>query len=317
MARNLFLEVIENMRFSQVQDWELAKTNYENLQSVESKKVDMGEIAFLVQFNPKRIVSSAAKVDAKSIQERKCFLCQNNLPLQQKGSDFIGKYSVLVNPFPIFPKHLTIPSYQHQPQQIKGKFTEMLVLAQNLEDYVVFYNGPKCGASAPDHFHFQAGNKGFLPIETNFDFFKKEVLISEGEMKISQLSDYPCSVILLESKNIFKLDNYFNKIHDMLEVKDGEYEPMINIVAWMDKKEFKVCIFPRIQHRPSCYFAEGEENLLISPASVDLGGVFITPRENDYRKITANDIRKIVEEVCLDKATTKQIISQLKISIHE
>ena len=315
--RNLFAEIVEQMRNSQVGCWDLAKSNYENLQAVKTKTLQTGTCLFVAQFNPKRIVSSAAKVDQKSIQERKCFLCQENLPPQQKGSDFIGKYHVLVNPFPIFPKHLTVPAYIHQPQQIAGKFLDMLLLAQNLDEYVVFYNGPKCGASAPDHFHFQAGNKGFLPIERNFDALKKEKIIANRTITVSQSKEYPCRVLILESKSTASLSQHFKEILDALEIKDGDYEPMINLLAWYNNEGFKVCLFPREKHRPSCYFAEGEENRLISPASVDLGGVFILPRETDYKKITPEDVSKILNEVSIDSAAMEKLVARLKKNAHE
>lgn len=310
--KNLFAETIEAMRQKQVQEWDLAKANYENLEGVETKEIKVRDSTFLIQFNPKRILSSAAKVDSKSISERKCFLCKENLPVQQTGCDFVGRYTVLVNPYPIFPKHLTIPGYIHEPQKILGKVIDMLELARNLDDYVVFYNGPKCGASAPDHFHFQAGNKGFLPLETGFDRLEKKVLLEEEGIAVSLLAEYPCSALVMESSHIQLIDAYFHKIHDLLEIREDEYEPMMNIVAWYAEERFKLCIFPRAKHRPSCYFAEGEKNILISPASVDMGGVFITPRQADFEYITATDIGNIIKEVCLDANSLEKIAHQLK-----
>ena len=306
-----FAEEVEKMRYSQLQEWELAKVNYDNLRTVKTKKFVIDSIPMIVQFNPKRITSSAAKVDAKSIQERKCFLCPGNLPEQQKGVDFMGKYLVLVNPFPIFPKHLTVPSYKHEPQRIKGKITDMLELAYSLQDYVFFYNGPKCGASAPDHLHFQAGNKGFLPIEKVFDSLKKENIVLKSNIRISQFANYPCSALIMESDHISLIDKYFNRIYDALEIKPEEYEPMMNILAWYSQGKFKICFFPRALHRPSCFYEGGENNILISPASVDMGGVFITPLEKDFDKIKEKDVSMIIREVCLDKALLQKIADQL------
>jgi galactose-1-phosphate uridylyltransferase len=300
------------MRIAQLRDWELARGNYVDLADVKTTKLDINGIMMKVQFNPKRITSSAAKVDAKSIQERKCFLCKSNLPEQQKGVDFGGGYLVLVNPFPIFPRHLTIPSYMHEPQRIEGKLTDMLELAYQLPDYVVFYNGPKCGASAPDHFHFQAGNKGFLPLEINFDLLKRENILSAGDVRIDLLPDYPCTVLVIESKEASPINTYFEKVYHALEIKPGEYEPMMNILAWHGKGNFKLCIFPRALHRPSCFFEEGENNRLISPASVDMGGVFITPLEKDFEAMNSEDVKKIIQEVCMDKDSLQKIADQLK-----
>lgn len=299
---------------SQVQDWELAKENYKGVGSVETRTFSFGTIGFLVQYNPKRMVSSAAKVDARSIEERKCFLCAENRPTEQKAVDFIGKYEVLVNPFPIFPRHLTIPDRQHTRQEISGRIGDMLALSENLDEYVIFYNGPKCGASAPDHFHFQAGNKGFLPLEKSFDSLPKKVFAEKADIRIGTISDYPCSFLFLESQDKYEIVQMFEKLYALLEMKEREYEPMMNIVAWKNEANFVVCVFPRAKHRPDCFFAEGESNILLSPASVDMGGVLITPQEKDFRKITENDIRQIISEVCVSSSELEKITDRLKMS---
>ena len=259
----------------QLSNWELARNRYKALEQVKTKTLVVCGLEYKVQFNPARIISSAAKVDAQSIRERKCFLCAENRPAEQNGIAFKGRYTILVNPYPIFPRHLTIPSIEHTPQLIASRFEDMLDLAQQLDDYIVFYNGPKCGASAPDHFHFQAGNKGFLPIEKNRSMY---------------------NMICIESNNKEDLLDRFRQVYDAMEQKPKGNEPMMNILAWYETDKWIVCIFPRKKHRPSCYSAKGEANLLISPAAVDLGGVFITPLEKDFEKITAEDIGKILDE---------------------
>jgi len=260
----------------QLNNWELAKNNYKALEQVKVKTLDVNGCPYKVQFNPARIVSSVAKVDPKSIQERKCFLCSENLPVEQKGISFKENYTVLVNPFPIFPRHLTIPAKEHTPQLIVSRFEDMLDLAQQLDDYIVFYNGPKCGASAPDHFHFQAGNKGFLPIENNKNWN---------------------NAIRIESKDKQEMLLLFRQIYNTLPMQPNDAEPMLNILTWYENGTWATCLFPRKKHRPACYFAEGDDNLLISPASVDMGGVFITPLGKDFEKITAEDIAQILNEV--------------------
>jgi hypothetical protein len=260
----------------QLANWKLAGENYKALEQVETKILFVDEREYKVQFNLARLISSAAKVDAQSIRERKCFLCVENRPPEQKGILFNERYTILVNPYPIFPRHLTIPATEHTPQRIAPRFGDMLDLAQQLDDYIVFYNGPKCGASAPDHFHFQAGNKGFLPIEKEKSWFNYIRIESDIKQEIVAL---------------------FQVICDKLPLQSGDDEPMMNILAWYESGKWVVCIFPRKKHRPACYGAEGDTNLLISPASVDLGGVFITPLEKDFLKITAKDISQILNEV--------------------
>jgi len=260
----------------QLTNWKLARENYNSLKQVKVKTLFVDGREYKVQFNPARIISSAAKVDAQSIKERKCFLCAENRPPEQNGIPFKGRYTVLVNPYPIFPRHLTIPAVEHTPQRIDSRFEDMLDLARQLDNYVIFYNGPKCGASAPDHFHFQAGNKGFLPIEKDRGRY---------------------NMICIESDKKAELLDRFRQIYDTMEQKSEDEEPMMNLLVWYEGDKWVVCIFPRKKHRPACYSATGDDNLLISPAAVDLGGVFITPLEKDFEKITAEDIDKILHEI--------------------
>ncbi|NEW85632.1 MAG: DUF4922 domain-containing protein, partial [Mariniphaga sp.] len=265
----------------QIGEWDLATKNYASLKKVKVKKFDYGDYHIDVQFNPERIVSSAAKVDAKSIEARPCFLCEKNLPPQQRGLSFKNEYIVLVNPFPIFPEHLTIPNISHTDQRISGNFGSMLDLAAGLDDFVLFYNGPKCGASAPDHLHFQAGIKGFLPIETDFsniDYCKEVRRI--GSVTISHWPDYQRGIITLNSKDRDQLIECFNQIDSKLQIlQPNEVEPMLNILAIFEQGEWIIHIFPRTLHRPAQYFESGKMQIILSPASVDMGGVLITPRE--------------------------------------
>ncbi len=296
----------------QLAEWPLAKQNYEALNRVKVKDFDLGGAVVRVQFNPERMRSSAAKVDAKSIQERKCFLCPANLPPEQRGVSFGHNYQILVNPFPIFPVHLTIPDMDHVDQLILGRFGDMLELAQTLDDFVVFYNGPKCGASAPDHIHFQAGNKVFLPLEKEALTVKRELVISTDELLCFTLPDYHRNVIVIESANRNEIEMLFNRIYAVLEIKDGEKEPMLNIVTWFEKDRWITCIFPREVHRPGCYFAEGDENILLSPASVDLSGVCVLPLEKDFEKITADDIKTVFSEICVSNEKLNEILNNIQ-----
>lgn len=292
-------EEINNLLEQQLVTWETARRNYAALSGVQVKELEVRGIGYKVQFNPARIVSSGAKVDAKSIQERKCFLCPENLPREQAGIPFAGRYQILVNPFPIFPRHLTIPDTSHVPQRIEERLGDMLELAKALTDYTIFYNGPRCGASAPDHAHFQAGSRGFMPIEWQWRDLVAGRLASCGAAILWQLDDAPRTTLVIESADKEDVLALFNRIYRLLPVKPGEEEPMMNLLAWYDATDWKLCIFPRSKHRPACYSAEGEARLLSSPASVDLGGVFITPVEQDFHKITAADVERILGEVCL------------------
>ena len=305
-------QTIHNLITEQLTSWETARNNYEALSTVKVKELNVNGVPYKVQFNPARIVSSGAKVDAKTIQERKCFLCPANLPPVQKGVPFKEHYNILVNPFPIFPRHLTIPEQAHVDQRIASRMEDMLDLAQALADYVIFYNGPKCGASAPDHAHFQAGNKGFLPIEKDWRNQLAEKVADYQNATLWYMNDAPRATLVIESSSKEDATHLFDIIYRSLEVKPGEEEPMMNVLALYEDEKWVVFVFPREKHRPACYTAEGEANLLSSPASVDLGGVFITPVEKDFLKIKAEDIAQILSEVCVDEQAFEQIRKRIQ-----
>ena len=297
----------------QTWDWDLAAANYKGLEKVKSKTVNLPDgSSVVVQFNPERMRSSAAKVDAKSIQARPCFLCEKNRPAQQQGLPFGDDYTILINPFPIFPQHLTIPR-DHTDQLIASNFPAILDLAKALDDFTIFYNGPKCGASAPDHFHYQAGIKNFMPIEA--DYRSGKYTQSAGELdgvKIETWNNYNRGVISLISDDSRPLVDLFNKIHHLLGLSQpDEVEPMLNILAYFENNQWILHLFPRVLHRPACYFAEGDAQLLISPASVDMGGVFITPRKEDFDKITGDDVAEILDQVCMSEQEVVKLIDKL------
>ncbi len=307
----------------QLTSWEQAGSNYEALAKVLVKEITVKGFPFKVQFNPARIVSSAAKVDAKSISERKCFLCKDNRPAVQKGLEYINAgdtnnpYTVLINPFPIFPRHLTIPLLGHTLQLISGRFDAMLNLAKEFPDYTLFYNGPKCGASAPDHFHFQAGNKGFLTIENEIGNMVCEQIGKTNSSSLSLVKGVFSGLLLLESDSVSDANEVFEKILKVLPVKENEAEPMLNILCWYtadsDREgKYITLIYLRDKHRPSHYFAEGDSNILLSPASVDLGGVLITPLEKDFQKISEKEIIEIMDEILISESETNMVVQKIK-----
>jgi len=258
--------------------WPLAAANYSALSHVKTKKLSINGFDFTVQFNPARIISSAANTDPQAIKERKCFLCRHHLPPEQESFPYTAqsgnKYFILCNPYPIFPRHLTISDDHHTDQLIFGRVDDMLELAEKLTDFVIFYNGPKSGASAPDHFHFQAGNKGFLPIQS---------LVESG----TSLVHYPVPALVFTSDEI---DAATTCLHQ-------NPEPMLNLLCWKTGHTFYIVIFPRKRHRPSQFYARGETNILFTPGAIDLGGVLITPLEKDFCKLTAADVSDIFTQI--------------------
>jgi len=290
---------VEDLFVSQTTEWDLARANYKQLENVKTRSISFNKFELLVQFNPGRITSSAAKVDTKSIEARPCFLCEKNRPEQQQGLPFETGMTILVNPFPIFKKHLTIVADSHTDQRISGNISTMLALARELPEYHIFYNGPQCGASAPDHLHFQAGNKGFLPIEKDFSDGRacSQLRIKTG-IEQWQWTGYFRGIITLKSTSDEKLISAFYAFYTRFaDAQPERPEPMLNILASYCNGEWIIHIIPRKLHRPSQFFAEGDEKILLSPASVDMGGVIITPREEDFVKISKPDLTDIFSQV--------------------
>ena len=302
---------INNLFKRQILNWPLTKQNYGGLNEVRTRVFEFDEFEVKVQFNPRRILSTSAKVDRKSIQERPCFLCTHHLPGEQEIVQFDEDYQLLVNPYPIFSKHLTIPTYQHRPQNIRNDFGAFLNIINQLPDFVVFYNGPKCGASAPDHMHFQASIKGFLPLEKDYQKGKNVQLHSEKKkIKISYWRNYLRTIISFESEKVDELKNILESCYNEF-VKGLTEEPMINLLGYTSSDKFVIHWIPRRVHRSTHYFKNGDEQFLISPASVDMSGIIITPREEDFNKITRKDIEDIYAEVCMPDEEIFPILNKL------
>lgn len=305
-------EKVEQLIGKQLAEWEFARSNYDALSGVQTKELHVGGIVYKVQFNPARITSSGAKTDAQSIRARKCFLCAANRPTEQESIAYNNRYEILLNPYPIFPKHLTIPDRNHTEQRIEGRIKEMLALAQMLPDYTLFYNGPRCGASAPDHMHFQAGSRGFMPIETDWKERKGEKVVQQGGATLWRMDDAPRNALVIESACIDDAEGLFNAVCQNLPTPAAGEEPMMNLLAMYEEERWILFLLLRRKHRPSCYTAEGDERLLCSPASVDLGGVLILPIAEDFEKITDEMAENIVSEVCLSAEEVAQICKRMQ-----
>lgn len=298
-----YSEKVNELFSSQLNEWELARSNYNQLALVKTRNLDYGTFKILVQFNPERMISSAARVDPESIESRPCFLCSANRPSLQRGVTFEKNMTILVNPFPIFPRHLTIPSEYHTDQRIIQNFGMMLLLAEAIPDFVVFYNGPQCGASAPDHLHFQSGNKGFMPIEADFtNGIHTRLLKVKNGIELWHWNNYLRGIVTMRGSNKKELINIFQSFYQKFSsIQNDKPEPMLNILVCHNDDGWIIHIIPRKIHRPVQFFLEGHNMILLSPASVDLGGVIITPREEDFLKITKDDVSDIFRQVCIDE----------------
>lgn len=290
---------VKQLFSEQMAEWKLAHDNFCDLSLVRTKVFSFERFNVKVQFNPARITSVRAKTDEKSIAERKCFLCAENRPPEQTGIEY-GDYIILVNPYPILPVHFTIPRKEHTPQRIKPYFNDLLLLARDLSDYVVFYNGPQSGASAPDHMHFQSGTKHFLPLVTDYPKIKNShsQLIEKNEHSgLYILNNYLRTVFCIESDDITSAGQMFDKLYDSL-LSDDVNEPMMNVVCIFEEGKWFVFVLPRKASRPWQFYSEDEEKrLLVSPGTVEVSGLFITPVLEHFEKITKEDIVSIYEQV--------------------
>ena len=301
MKKNLN-QLADQLLTEQKRDWKQAGDNFAALDHMLMRKIHILRLFYILQFNPERIRSTKANVDTASIQARPCFLCDKNRTSEQKSIPFGARYEILVNPFPIFKKHLTIPLLEHQPQKIKHRFVDLLELSRELDDYVVFYNGPQSGASAPDHHHFQAGNRGAFPLE---EYWKKLPRIQIAQKRKTTLFAFPDQAetfFILMADQAEDAQFLFRKLYEALPQQAGDPEPRMNILSWFEDNRWIVCIIPRRQLRPSCYGESLDKNtFLISPASVEMGGLITLPLQSDYKALTATKFKEILKEVCFTK----------------
>lgn len=297
----------------QKQNWPLLGANWEKLDAVRFRKFDFEGYSIRVQFNPKRIISSAAKVDKDSIKKRACFLCLENREAVQNNVFFEKDYEILCNPFPIFREHFTISRTSHVPQEIEPEFLHFLELSRELPELVVFYNAPACGASAPDHMHFQAGTRGLMPIDEELEALKQRYgksLIRHSDLSVTAVEDGLRKFLVLESNSREKLKHAFSSAFRFIRDLQGQ-EPMINMLSYY-KDQWQIILFPRDKHRPWQYFEEGEKNILLSPASVDMGGTLITPLEKDFEKITREDIKDIFKQISFSSLHFHKLLAHMK-----
>ncbi len=279
--------------------WDLAAANYRALQQAQTRNFSFGHVHIDGQFNPGRIRSSSADTSAGAILARPCFLCAENRPEQQFGIPLPTGLILLVNPFPIFPCHLTIPSDLHTNQQFNGNIPAFLHLCRSLEEFTVFYNGPRCGASAPDHLHFQAAIRNQLPIEEDLEHLlahDASVLYDQPELTICSIADGLRRFLYFSASSEILLAGALDGVINILQT-EPDIEPMFNIVGWFTEGKWQVLLFPRAVARPWQYYAEDRWKLLISPAAVELAGLVIFPRESDFQNITREDLISIFSQV--------------------
>lgn len=306
----------------QLSVWPLAAENYRSLKKAGSKVLNIGGLPVTVQLNPCRRISSEASLDKESISRRPCFLCPENRPAEQTNMEFEGRkgrrYRVTLNPYPIFPSHLVISSFEHTPQSIWHRYQDLLDFVRENNEYLGFYNGPESGASAPDHMHFQACPQGLTPLQNRVDELLAagddktlDYLTNVKEARLFHLNEYARGVFVLCGATAKSTAKLFYRLLDCAPVPDGSSEPKMNIIAWCHEGEYRTAVIFRERHRPHNYSSSGADHLAMSPGCADLAGVYVTTREEDFDKLDAGLLSQVVREVAASEETEKEIIWRL------
>ena len=289
---------LETLFQTQIETWPRLAAGVQGLADAQTRPVRIDWFDVFTRHIPHRVGSTTAKVDRDSIAKRPCFLCAGNLDPEQKGIAFDSDYTIYFNPFPIVDRHLTIIHREHRPQHIAAELPSMLGLAAALPGYFVIYNGPECGASAPDHMHFQAGSRALFPIEKD-----------TAHLRGKTIPDYARNVFLFRDSDRSRLVEKMDHTIELIASVTGKRpEPLINIAAFHEQKQWTIYLFPRGKHRPDV-FHTGE--LTVSPASLDLCGIFVVPLEMDFARISGKDIAAIFQEVTLPDAAFEEVAAKL------
>lgn len=306
-------EAVDAFFRTQLEAWPDAAARFEALASVRTKKLDCG---VTLQFNPARIVSTAADVAKAERGDRPCFLCSHNRPSQQRVIDTPLDIQVLVNPFPILPGHLTLPLRRHLPQELWRMYRSMLVLAGEWRGMTLFYNGARCGASAPDHAHLQAVRTADVPVlgsewsERLYDDARP--LLSQGGNSLWFSGSYVVPVFIVESADVDGSMELMGQLLAAMPVHDGECEPRMNVLAcYREGTGWMTLLFPRASHRPACYYADGDARRMVSPGLLDMAGLVVTPRVEDFERITSDEAAAMLREVALGDDDVDAIIQRL------
>jgi hypothetical protein len=278
------------------------------LAQATTKEMFLEHLSVAVQHNPRRVKSVAADVDERSIRARPCFLCPDSLYPHQMALPFLPGWYILNNPFPIFSDHLVITAVRHRPQTIGDELECMVAFVrQTNAAFMAFYNGPDCGASAPDHLHFQACPAGSIPLPQQVMGLVSRDRLPAQRRDIENSAAARCLAVTLDNRGVFfcltgddaLLCRRLRSVLAFLRGRTGAAgEPMVNLMVSGHGTQLLGMVFPRRAHRPACFFRSGAAGLLVSPGAVDVGGLTIVPRAEDFKKITAADLLDIYAQVC-------------------
>jgi hypothetical protein len=310
----LLADLVAGLLASQKESWPAFDAGCAALKAVRVREICGDGLAVKVQFNPQRIVSMGAPVDPESIRGRPCFLCPENLPGEQRAILYRGEYLILCNPAPIFPGHLTIVHIRHLSQSLSDHLGIFLRLAKDFGPRMtVFYNGPRCGASAPDHLHFQAVAAGFMPVEKEIlDSRKRTGVRRRDGVEICRMAGLARGILVIEGKEERNVTAAVGEIMRALSrLTESASEPMVNVLCTHTGEFWRLILFPRLKHRPDAYFREGGASLLVSPGAVDMGGLLITSREEDFRAMNPELVRGVFRETAFDDAKIDALLDLL------
>jgi len=308
--------------------WPELLQGYASLTDMRVREVPCNGFSVRIQHNPGRIRSTAADVGERHINKRPCFLCPGNLPEEQKGILYKNAYLILCNPAPVFSSHLTVACLDHRPQTIAEHIDTLLQLAVDFgPGWTILYNGPNCGASAPDHRHFQAIPSGHMPIEKEIRGEKTLAQVMQGNgTTLYRSIGLGREAIILEGNDPTAVTGILNNLLNALKrVLLTDDEPMMNIAGFYNPSSpfrkgepmggfsgedtWGLVVFPRARHRPDAFYGEGNDRVMVSPAVIEMGGVIVTPLEKDFKRLDAAAVENIYREVSLDGKTVDNVIA--------
>ena len=315
-----FAAWVDALIAAQLETWPALRDGYESFRQLETKRVPVAESEVVIQNNPRRVRSTAAAVDKTSVGKRPCFLCAANLPPEEKGIAYGDDLIFLCNPFPVLDRHLTVAHREHIEQKIEGNVEWLLAMAGDLApDYFVLYNGPQCGASAPDHLHFQACSRRLLPIQqevmadqpddpAHCDICEEQ---RRNQFELFTLQGCGRSVIVLRGNDPREIAHWFYRTVAEMPRADDQSEPLMNLVCTFERDTFTLYLFPRLRHRPASFFAAGEARLVVSPGAIDMAGVVVVPEREHFLKLDGARLEAIFAEVSLSDETVNEILDRV------
>lgn len=307
-------ELCQSLLEEQKTSWQELRDGYDGLTLVKERRIQEGDFSVALQCNPQRIKSAVADIDPAAIKARPCFLCWGNLPEAQKALLYRRRYLILGNPFPIFASHFTIAHVDHIPQSLLRALPSLLQLAKDFKpDFALLYNGPQCGASAPDHLHFQAIPKAAVPVLKDKGAEKNRILKKEtGGVRLFKALRDGAPFLIVEGQDKREMAAFLRRlIRAMKRLFSSTNEPMMNLFCLYEGAAWRAVVFPRSRHRPDVYFKSGDDRIIISPGAVDMGGLLIVPREEDFTRLDAATILNILREVSLSDEMIEKITAAI------